>query len=170
MTAVGNGAGAVPSKRRYVPDETDKAFYKKVSPGVSFSQPYTLSSDGNHDDPYDWQLQSVTEKPHVDMYDPLRHLPPGKKADFSTLRSNIYEERIKPLRELVNRAKEGKPTSMDPNHNNNNNNEKGGQGTADVPRGNKKQRSMQQNIIVLSSSPTALVTMWNVKRLLEEGE
>ena len=40
----------------------------------------------------------------------------------------------------------------------------------DVPRGAKKQRSGQQNIVVLSSSPTALVTMWNVKRLLEDGE
>jgi parafibromin len=43
-------------------------------------------------------------------------------------------------------------------------------GERDAPRGVKKQRSMQQNIIMLSSSPTALVTMWNVKKLLEEGE
>ncbi|KAH8082234.1 RNA pol II accessory factor, Cdc73 family-domain-containing protein [Filobasidium floriforme] len=129
------GGSTVPSKRRYVPDEADKAFYKK--------------------------LQSLTEKPHVDIYDPLRHVPPGKKADFSTLRSNIYEERIKPLRESVNRAKEGKP--MEPDNQAN-------KGERDAPRGVKKQRSMQQNIIMLSSSPTALVTMWNVKKLLEEGE
>ena len=47
--------------------------------------------------------------------------------------------------------------------------EKVGEGERDVPRGAKKQRSGQQNIVVLSSSPTALVTMWNVKRLLEDG-
>lgn len=107
------------------------------------------------------QLQSLTQKPHVDIYDPLRHVPPGKKADFSTLRSNIYEERIKPLRESVNRAKEGKPIEPD---------NQASKGERDAPRGVKKQRSMQQNIIMLSSSPTALVTMWNVKKLLEEGE
>lgn len=33
----------------------------------------------------------------------------------------------------------------------------------------KKQRAAQQNIILLSSSPTALITMWNVKRFLEDG-
>lgn len=36
-------------------------------------------------------------------------------------------------------------------------------------QGAKKQRSTQQNIILLSSSPTALISMWNVKRFLEEG-
>lgn len=44
-----------------------------------------------------------------------------------------------------------------------------GDGEREERKGVKKQRQMQQNIIVLSSSPTALVTMWNVKKLLEEG-
>lgn len=160
------GGSTVPSKRRYVPDEADKAFYKKVSLDSEIT-PITVllqsTRNLNLQIPSHTfiQLQSLTEKPHVDIYDPLRHVPPGKKADFSTLRSNIYEERIKPLRESVNRAKEGKP--MEPDNQAN-------KGERDAPRGVKKQRSMQQNIIMLSSSPTALVTMWNVKKLLEEGE
>lgn len=118
------------------------------------------------------QIQAVTEKPPTDIYDPLRHLPPGKKSDFSSLRSNIYEERIKPLREAVNRAKSG---NNNPSGNPDQARGKGmgmgmeGDGEREERKGVKKQRQMQQNIIVLSSSPTALVTMWNVKKLLEEG-
>jgi parafibromin len=36
------------------------------------------------------------------------------------------------------------------------------------PRGAKKAKS-NNPIIIISNSPTALVTMWNVKKLLEQG-
>lgn len=82
-------------------------------------------------------------------------------------------ERVKPLRQLLKTQKPGAPIFSH-----------GTDGTrvfpslsstrvTDRPRDltdrPKKQRAAQQNIILLSSSPTALITMWNVKRFLEDG-
>jgi parafibromin len=88
-------------------------------------------------------------------------------------------ERVKPLRELLKTQKTGATGILTPAVSS------GGtfrssvffngnspvpvcffRSAADRP---KKQRAAQQNIILLSSSPTALITMWNVKRFLEEG-
>ncbi|GHJ86564.1 hypothetical protein NliqN6_2966 [Naganishia liquefaciens] len=87
-----------------------------------------------------------------DRYDTLRITVGGKKNDFTALRKAIMAERVKPLRELFKTQKPGAPIFS--------------HGTGDRP---KKQRAAQQNIILLSSSPTALITMWNVKRFLQEG-
>ncbi|KAJ9115766.1 hypothetical protein QFC24_006874 [Naganishia onofrii] len=94
-----------------------------------------------------------------DRYDTLRITVGGKKSDFTTLRRAIMDERIKPLRELLKAQKTGGP----------------GAGAGILSSGlqsgdrPKKQRAAQQNILLLSSSPTALITMWNVKRFLEDG-
>ncbi|KAJ9097174.1 hypothetical protein QFC21_004843 [Naganishia friedmannii] len=81
------------------------------------------------------------------------------KKDFTTLRRAIMNERIKPLRDLLKAQKTGGPGAS------------AGILSAGLHAGDrpKKQRAAQQNILLLSSSPTALITMWNVKRFLEDG-
>ncbi|KAI5449386.1 accessory factor associated with RNA polymerase II [Naganishia albida] len=89
-----------------------------------------------------------------DRYETLRITVGGKKTDFTALRKAIMAERVKPLREILKTQKAGATGILT------------GSGAGDRP---KKQRAAQQNIILLSSSPTALITMWNVKRFLEDG-
>lgn len=103
---------------------------------------------------------------------------PVDLQDFTALRKAIMAERVKPLRELLKTQKPGAPifshgassgTSLSlfvlPPRIARADSVAGGR-VADRP---KKQRAAQQNIILLSSSPTALITMWNVKRFLEDG-
>ncbi len=40
---------------------------------------------------------------------------------------------------------------------------------ANIDSRGKGKRAPQNNIIIISSSPTSLISMWNVKRFLEEG-
>lgn len=141
-------APSAPLKRKYIVNEADKEFCRKILAAI--------------------------EKPSIDIYDPLRHLPPGNKTDFSALQKSIAQERVKPLRAAVNRAKEGKPPLKDSQSQSNSGHASSAaintSTQSGASRGSKRQKSIQQNIIMLSSSPTALISMWNVKRLLEDGE
>jgi len=101
-----------------------------------------------------------------DRTDSLRVSHGGKKNDFSALRRTINDTQIKPLRAyLTELAKSGnqaaalqaskRPMSSGvptPTHG----------AVTDANR--NKRKGPPINIIVISSSPTALISMWNVKR------
>lgn len=140
-TAIGSGY----IKRKYEVNEIDKEAVKKIK-----AQEIALA----------------------DKYDSLRVAPGGKKTDFTALRRAIMDERVKPLRDQVRAAASSSRSGANKENTMGRSKSSASASTSstttDINRA-KKQRSTQQNIILLSSSPTSLVSMWNVKRFLEEG-
>ncbi|WVQ75003.1 hypothetical protein IAR50_004611 [Cryptococcus sp. DSM 104548] len=85
----------------------------------------------------------------------LRSAGGGKSNVFESFAKNVIHDKIKILRTSLTDGKGGKPSAPAPSQ------------LADVNRA-KKARSTNP-IIVISSSPTSLITMWNVKKFLEQG-
>ncbi|ORY34845.1 RNA pol II accessory factor, Cdc73 family-domain-containing protein [Naematelia encephala] len=85
----------------------------------------------------------------------LRASNGGKINNFSSFLQTVMHDKIRAMRAAVdNKSSKNAPSQSQP--------------TFDSSRPAKKARS-NNPIIMISSSPTALITMWNVKRFLEDG-
>ncbi|KAK1923701.1 RNA pol II accessory factor, Cdc73 family-domain-containing protein [Papiliotrema laurentii] len=84
----------------------------------------------------------------------MRTCGSGKVNNFEAFVKGIMADRIKAFRKSLESSGGRAPQSQSQN--------------TDPSRGAKKARSTNP-IIMISSSPTALITMWNVKKFLEQG-
>ncbi|KAL7424950.1 accessory factor associated with RNA polymerase II [Cryptotrichosporon argae] len=82
----------------------------------------------------------------------LRATPNGKVNNFQPFVVSTMSERIRALRKTFDTSSRAPPV----------------QAPTEAARGPKKAKATNP-IIMISSSPTALVTMWNVRKFLEQG-
>ncbi|CED82901.1 RNA polymerase II assessory factor Cdc73p [Phaffia rhodozyma] len=155
--SINSSTGQAPSasslaKRKYVPDRSD------VDAVVKIQQTEILLI--NRSTPLRSTTLTLTSSPTMASTTGKLPVGGGTKKDFSYLRQTVFSDRIKKMREALAgsngaagaaNGKSGIPASA-------------GGGAL----GAKKTKN-QHPIIVISSSPTSLITMWNVKRFLEEG-
>ncbi|WVQ79261.1 hypothetical protein IAT38_001357 [Cryptococcus sp. DSM 104549] len=85
----------------------------------------------------------------------LRSAGDGKPNNFESFLKSVMAEKIKVARNSFDKGGRQAAAPATQSHN-------------DPSRGAKKARSTHP-IIIISSSPTSLVTMWNVKKFLEQG-
>nr|ODN91090.1 parafibromin [Cryptococcus depauperatus CBS 7841] len=90
----------------------------------------------------------------IDRNSVLRTSNNGKINNFEAFLKNVVHEKIRTLRASFDKSSRQSATLS--------------QSQAADPKRAKKARS-KNPIIIISSSPTSLITMWNVKKFLEEG-
>ncbi|RXK34873.1 parafibromin [Tremella mesenterica] len=129
LSEAGPSRPAVPAKRKYEVDITDREFCRKL------------------------RSQEVELR---DRNSVLRATAGGKINNFESFLKSVMSEKIRTLRKSLETGGKAQSSTQQP------------QTTYVKYTPSKKQRSSNP-IIIISSSPTSLVTMWNVKKFLEQG-
>ncbi|KAF8893270.1 RNA polymerase II-associated protein [Mucidula mucida] len=117
------------------------------------SAPDTPSSKRRYvPDPHDMEVVKKIKRSEIELRDRNAVLRGTKPNNFTNIK-NVYTEKLKKMREA---NKPGAPPSV---------------ASASMPDRKMQARKARSNfpIIMVSSSPTALITMHNVKRFLQEA-
>ncbi|KAF9018742.1 RNA polymerase II-associated protein [Hymenopellis radicata] len=135
----------------WTPTRTTSSLPVTTSPKKSV--PDTPSSKRRYvPDPHDMEVVKKIKRSEIELRDRNAVLQGTKPNNFTNIK-NVYTEKLKKMRE-ANKA--GAPPTA---------------ATASTPDHKMQARKARSNfpIIMVSSSPTALITMHNVKRFLQEA-